>query len=91
MVLSNALLELSMDYNIQITHKILEKDHTQMEVDSSLSAIVSNKKHLLTIADGSLSREARAWLPFNVNILSYEFFHGSPISDVLLDSTRASS
>lgn len=35
-----------MDYNIQITHKILEKDHTQMEVDSSLSAIECQIKNI---------------------------------------------
>ncbi|KAL4717006.1 hypothetical protein ACJJTC_001867 [Scirpophaga incertulas] len=44
-VLSNALLELAMDYNIQVEQKILEKGHTQMEVDSCHSAIECQIKH----------------------------------------------
>lgn len=77
-VLSNALLELAMDYNIQITQKILEKGHTQMEVDSSHSAIecqIKSRDIYLPSQYRSLSKESRPKQPYNVHFLSYDFFH----------------
>lgn len=89
-VLSNALLEMAMDYNIQITQKILEKGHTQMEVDSCHSAIecqIKNRDIFLPSQYGSLSKEARPHQPYNVNILSYDFFHDFSKS-LMYDSIR---
>lgn len=50
-VLSNALLHLSIKYNIDITQKYLEKGHTQMECDSVHNVIERKMKktdHYLT-------------------------------------------
>lgn len=77
-ILSNALLHLAIEYNV-ITQTFLEKGHTQMECDSSHSAIeckLKNKEiYYLPSQYASISKEARPKQPFIVQFLSYDFFY----------------
>ncbi|CAG9790243.1 unnamed protein product [Diatraea saccharalis] len=79
-----------MEYNIQIEQKILEKGHTQMEVDSCHSAIECQIKHrdiYLPSQYASISKEARSMKPYNVHFLNYDFFFDFSKS-LMYDSIR---
>ncbi|CAG4954258.1 unnamed protein product [Parnassius apollo] len=75
--LSNALLQLTIEKNVIIEQKFLEKGHTQMECDavhSSIEQKTKNKEIFLPSQYGVLSKEARPKQPYIVEYLSYEFF-----------------
>lgn len=76
-VMSNALLHLSMELNIPLTQKFLEKGHTQMECDSVHSVIEHKlkKKQIYLPSDYvRLTQEARSKpFPYKVVELDYTF------------------
>ncbi|CAG4931342.1 unnamed protein product [Parnassius apollo] len=66
-VSANALLDLAMEYNVVITQKFLQKGYTQIECDSSHSAIecrLKNKDIYLPSQYATISKEARPKQPF---------------------------
>lgn len=91
-ILSNALLELAMEYKVVITQKFLEKGHTQMECDSCHSAIeckIKNKEIYLPSQYAAISKEARPKQPFHVYFLNYDFFEDySNKKEFLYESIR---
>lgn len=77
-VLSNALLHLSIKYNVDITQKYLEKAHTQMECDSVHSVIerkIKKTDHYLPSQLCHLTTEARRYtFPYKNKLLAFSFF-----------------
>lgn len=77
-VMSNALLHLSIKYNISITQKFLEKGHTQMECDSVHSVIERKLKktdYYLPSQLSQLTKEARSHpFPYISKLLQFDFF-----------------
>lgn len=76
--LSNALLRFSIEKNIVITQKYLEKGHTQMECDSVHSAIeckVKGQEIYLPQQYVTISKTARTDpMPYDATYLDYTFF-----------------
>lgn len=92
-VLSNALLHLSIKYNIDITQKYLEKGHTQMECDSVHSVIERKMKttdHYLPSQLFNLATEARRYpFPYKNKLLEFSFFSDYSIKNLMIyDSIR---
>lgn len=77
-VMSNALLHLSVKYNIIITKKYLEKGHTQMECDSVHSVIERKLKktdYYLPSQLSQLTKEARLNpFPYTSKLVTFKFF-----------------
>ena len=78
-VLANALCHISKTYGIEITQKILEKGHTQMEVDSIHSVIEYKVKQQNTVIYVShkyvdIMREVRPAHPYVVHYADHTFF-----------------
>ncbi|KAF6203203.1 hypothetical protein GE061_003621 [Apolygus lucorum] len=89
-VLSNALLHFSMERNIVINQKYLEKGHTQMEGDSVHSTIehVLNKtKVYLPYELLQITERARKEPPYKAKLLSYDFFKNYA-ANFIYDSIR---
>ena len=75
-ILSNALLSLSVNRNITIFQKFLERGHTQMEVDSVHALIERNLKTKSIYLPSDycrITREARKKEPYEVKSISYNF------------------
>ncbi|XP_041359493.1 uncharacterized protein LOC121375878 isoform X1 [Gigantopelta aegis] len=75
--MANALLRLSIDENIVIYQKILEKGHTQMECDSVHSTVEGKLKHRPIYCPANyidVLHSARPRQPYTVKYLSYDFF-----------------
>ncbi len=76
-MLSNALLQIAVDKNKDITQKYLEKGHTQMECDSVHSAIESelkNKTINVPTDYVNICENARRKQPYETKYLSHDFF-----------------
>lgn len=76
-VLANALLKLSKDRNILIVQKLLEKGHTQMEVDSVHATIEHTIKDQPMYSPACYVSKiiaARLTKSYEVKYLSYDFF-----------------
>lgn len=78
-VLANALCHTTKKFGIEITQKILEKGHTQMEVDSVHSVIerkVRKRKTCIYVPQNyvDLMREARPRQPYVVHYVDHSFF-----------------
>lgn len=77
-ILSNALLDYSINNNIAIEQKILEVGHTQMEcysVHASIERRLKNREIHLPSEYISITREARTKpFPYEVKFLDYTFF-----------------
>lgn len=90
--LSNALLQLSMEKNIIIEQKFLEKGHTQMECDavhSSIEQKLKNQEIFLPSQFATLSKQARPQKPYLVEYLDYSFFDDfSDKNSFMYDSIR---
>lgn len=92
-VLSNALLHLSKEFNVDIEQKFLTKGHTQMECDSVHSAIETKLKNKDIYLPGqycTLTREARRKpFPYESNFHDYTFFKNySGKNFMIYDSIR---
>lgn len=75
--LSNALLNLSINSNVTIIQKFLQRGHTQMEVDSMHSTIerkVRNKKINVPVDYISICKSACIKSPYTVEYLTHNFF-----------------
>ncbi|KAF0715572.1 Uncharacterized protein FWK35_00022354, partial [Aphis craccivora] len=77
-ILSNALLHLSVKYQLSITQKFLEKGHTQMECDSVHSVIERKLKKTDCYLPCQLSQitlQSRQHpFPYKSEVLTYSFF-----------------
>ncbi|CAH4038863.1 unnamed protein product [Pieris brassicae] len=74
--MANALVNLTIKHKITITHKFLERGHTQMECDSVHSAIgrkLSNRVIHLPCDYVSVTKEARASNPYEVIQIDHSF------------------
>jgi len=75
--LSNALLNLSINSNVTIIQKFLQRGHTQMEVDSMHSTIerkVGNRKINVPPDYISICKSACIKNPYTVEYLTHDFF-----------------
>lgn len=75
--LSNALLNLSINSNVIIIQKFLQRGHTQMEVDSMHSTIerkVRNRKINVPADYVSICKSACKKSPYTVEYLTHKFF-----------------
>ncbi|XP_050060947.1 uncharacterized protein LOC126551490 [Aphis gossypii] len=75
--LSNALLNLSINSNVTIIQKFLQRGHTQMEVDSMHSTIerkVRNRKINVPADYISICKSACIKSPYTVEYLTHDFF-----------------
>ncbi|KAF0706536.1 Uncharacterized protein FWK35_00033566, partial [Aphis craccivora] len=75
--LSNALLNLSINSNVTIIQKFLQRGHTQMEVDSMHSTIerkVRNRKINVPADYISICKSACIKSPYTVEYLTHNFF-----------------
>lgn len=76
-VMSNALLHLCIKYDIIITQKFLEKDHTQMEcsVHSVIKRKLKKIDFYLPSQLSQLTKEARLYpFPYISKLLTFNFF-----------------
>lgn len=87
-ILSNALLHLSMDRKIKITHKYLEKGHTEMECDSVHATIQRHYKNTEIylpsqfIVHSIAAREEP--FPYRAKALDYTFFKDFTGEDTII-------
>lgn len=75
-IVSNALLSLSKELNVQIEQKFLEPGHTQMEADSVHAQIekkIKNKPIHLPSDYIRFTKEAKVNNPYEVKEVSYDF------------------
>lgn len=75
--LSNALLNLSINSNVTIIQKFLQRGHTQMEVDSMHSTIerkVRNRKINVPADYIPICKSACIKSPYTVEYLTHDFF-----------------
>lgn len=76
-ILANALLQVSVQKQVKITHKYLVKGHTQMECDSMHSTIerqLKNREIYSPAQYVEVCRTARMTKPYQVHYLQHNFF-----------------
>jgi len=82
-ILSNALLNFSVQHNVVIEQKFLIKGHTQMPCDSVHSAIerkLKNKEIHLPSDYVRITKEARTLCPYQATLLDHTFFNDYKIN-----------